>query len=166
MVQVDDDEPAPAPAPAPRGGGRSVTRVTVGGAARSLYDVGFWGAHLGVAWGGEGPRGAWYFTVDGFGGATDQRLATGHLQLGFLGEGIFGRFRIGAGQRNGLFMVRRATDGSAMLVLTFGPRLTASYDLATVGKTTVLVGADAGVDLVLVAASAMLEGNVYLGFRF
>ena len=159
-------EPPPAPAP-PRSPGLTVTRLLVRPGMRTLYRTPFAGVTLGAELGNEGPRGAWYFTADLLLGASFEGLATFHPRLGFYGEAKLDRIRLGAGARMGVFVIRRATSGKIMEVITWGPRLGASIDLYRfAGGTVLLASADLSVEAAFVADTPLFGAELGVGLRF
>ncbi len=143
-----------------------VAVLSAGAGARTLYHTPFLGGQVGAGVGTEGPRGAWYLTLDGLLGASESRLMMGHVKFGAAGEWrVSEHLRLGCGADWGPLAIRRATHDQDLWTVTIGTYGSLSADIANWSGSALYFNTRLGIEGALGAPTPIFDGTLGLGIR-
>jgi hypothetical protein len=177
VCDFTDEQIIPEPPPLPRV--RRLHRapvfsIALGGGYRAMYDVPYGSGQLDLGVGAD----VRHVEIAGHlileAGAPHPRLPITQLRVGFSARAVLGRFRLGGGVRLGLVFFDRVTRDETQTAGTFSPFISLSVDLFKRGRYALLLGVDAGLDvmitsvegpLISVGSSLAAAATGYLGAR-
>ncbi len=141
-------------------------KVTGGAMYHRIFTLPFYGADVGLAIGGQpGEHGAFYGTLNVFRGRTEYGLTTTMVRAGAAGEGVFDRFRAGAGIEVLYLGFKRVGRGSNIDTPAVGVYGMLSLDVVKVDGSAVFAGARLDLDVTWQGSLAWGPG-AFLGFRY
>ena len=141
-------------------------KITGGAMYHRIFTLPFYGADVGLAFGGQpSEHGAFFATLNVFRGRTEYGLTTTMLRAGAAGEGVFDRFRAGAGVEVLYLGFKRVGRGSNIDTPALGVYGMLSLDVVKIDGSAIFAGARLDLD-------ATWQGNLawgpgaFLGFRY
>jgi hypothetical protein len=165
-------EPAPTPTPAPSRRTPSSAydpfqlKMTGGAMYHRIFTLPFYGADVGLAFGGQpSEHGAFFATLNVFRGRTEYGLTTTMLRAGAAGEGVFDRFRAGAGVEVLYLGFKRVGRGSNIDTAALGVYGMLSLDVVKIDGSAIFAGVRLDLDATWQGDLAWGPG-LFVGFRY